>query len=456
MTATPQLPLDVAATFAGKRILFTGATGFLGQVALSLLLHRYGDALDCVWVLVRRGSAVSAERRFFDKVVPNEPFRPLREKYGDGVTEFFARKCRVLDGDITDPGFGLSAEQLAALDGQVDVVINSAGLVSFNPSLELALDVNTLGVRHGVELCQRWKVPLSHVSTAFVVGNRSGLVFEDDAIEGYFPKKGELDGRDFSLDQELADCRRTVERLRERAEDRTLTSSFRERALSRLAQEGRDARDEKTLRLAVGRERKLWLSGELTRVGMERAAHWGWPNTYTYSKSLGEQVLAGTPGLSYAILRPSIVESALRYPFPGWNEGFTTSAPLSFACIKGRARVPAGTQTILDIVPVDLVASALLAATARVMASGGRRVYHLASGDVNPFYAARSVELVGLYRRRYYREKKTGSRAWNHFLSRLEPQAVSLLEYKASSAPAWIQGAKLLKGVIQEVKPSWG
>ncbi|MHB8878633.1 MAG: SDR family oxidoreductase, partial [Myxococcaceae bacterium] len=58
---------DVAQVLTGKRILFTGATGFLGKVALSMLLHRYGRELSRVHVLVRKGSSTSAERRFFDK-----------------------------------------------------------------------------------------------------------------------------------------------------------------------------------------------------------------------------------------------------------------------------------------------------------------------------------------------------------------------------------------------------
>ncbi len=454
--------LDLTETFRGKALLFVGATGFLGQVTLSMLLERYGEALDRIWVVVRRGSAPSAERRFQDKILPGEPFRPLREKYGEGTDAFLISKCSIIDGDITDPSLGLSDQHISALDGKIAAVINSAGLVSFNPSLELALDVNTAGARHAAELCLRWKTPLIHVSTAFVAGNRSGLVFEDESLDGYFPKKlgrgtqGSLDGRDFSLSTELSDCRRLVERLREKADDRVHTSTFREKALKRLEAEGRDTHDEKTLRLAIGRERKLWLSAELTRVGMERAQHWGWPNTYTYSKSLGEQVIAGTPGLQYAILRPSIVESALRYPFPGWNEGFTTSAPLAFACLKERARVPAGTQTILDMVPVDMVASAVIAATGRAIVSGGRHVYQLASGDKNPFYAARSVELVGLYRRRYFRQRTSGTRVMNDLLSRLEPQAISLSSYRTTSAPAWLEGAKRLKGVLREVKPQWG
>jgi Male sterility protein len=62
----------------------------------------------------------------------------------------------------------------------------------------------------------------------------------------------------------------------------------------------------------------------LREGGMSRAEHWGWINTYTYTKSMGEQLIAQTSGLTYAIVRPSIVESSIRFPFPGWNEGFTT------------------------------------------------------------------------------------------------------------------------------------
>src|SRR5262249_27557420 len=187
---------------------------------------------------------------------------------------------------------GLSEETLQRLAGQVDVVVNCAGLVSFNPPLEVGLKINTYGVRSAVELCQRLGVPLIHVSTAFVVGNKSGLVFEDEEIVGYLPRKGELDGRDFSLAQELDDAARLVKRLREQAEDHALTSEFRSRALERLEEDGRDRRDEKTLRLAVGRERKLWLTQKLTEAGMDPARSRGWPHTYTHTQSPAHQVIA--------------------------------------------------------------------------------------------------------------------------------------------------------------------
>ncbi|HVE83071.1 MAG TPA: SDR family oxidoreductase, partial [Myxococcales bacterium] len=130
----PIARLDVSRVLGGKGVLFAGATGFLGKVALCMLLDRYGDALDKVHVVVRRGSSTSAERRFYDKVVPSEPFQPLRDRLGEqGVVEWLQRKVSILDGDITDPDLGLTAAELDLLAGRAHVLINCAGLVSFNP-----------------------------------------------------------------------------------------------------------------------------------------------------------------------------------------------------------------------------------------------------------------------------------------------------------------------------------
>ena len=37
--------------------------------------------------------------------------------------------------------------------------------------------------------------------------------------------------------------------------------------------------------------RKQWVEERLKQVGRERALGWGWPNTYSYTKSLGEQLV---------------------------------------------------------------------------------------------------------------------------------------------------------------------
>ena len=449
--------LDVTKELTGKRILIVGVTGFVGKVTLSMLLHHYGEVLERVYVLVRKGTSKGARERFFDKVAASRPFEPLREKYGDNYLTWLTEKCIVLEGDISGPWAGLGQELGESLRGKIDAVLSCAGLVSFNPPLEVGLNVNTHGVRYLAEACLFWDVPLVHVSTAFVAGRRSGVIFEDEELKGYFPKRGELEA-EFSLEQELADCEKLTARLREEADDKALSSTFRTRAVARLESMGRDPNDARTLRLAVGRERKLWLSTKLVDAGMQRSEQWGWPNTYTYTKSLGEQVLEATPGLRYAIARPSIVESSVHYPFPGWNEGFTTSAPLIYAMFNGYFSVPAGNNAILDMIPVDMVASGLIAILAQQFRVAERRVYHLASGDSAPFEAARSVELVGLYKRRRLRKKsrENGGGLLAELKSRIEPQALSERGFRLVSSPIVTKGGRWLAGLIDERRPTWG
>src|SRR5262249_37818574 len=159
-------------------------------------------------------------------------------------------------------------------------------------------------------------------------------------------------------DAEIADCERIIAQVKGQADDRAHVSMFRDAAAERLRQEGRDPDDEKNLKLAVARERKRWVAERLTELGMERAQHWGWPNIYTYTKSLGDQVLAKSK-VPHALVRPSVVESAVAYPFPGWNEGFTTSAPLVFLALKGHRTFASHRKALLDIVPVDQAASVI-------------------------------------------------------------------------------------------------
>jgi long-chain acyl-CoA synthetase len=90
-------------------------------------------------------------------------------------------------------------------------------------------------------------------------------------------------------------------------------------------------------------------------------------------------------------VRPAIVESALKYPFPGWNEGMNTSAPLAYLGLHGQLYFPGSNDLILDVVPVDYVASCIIAATAALLAGETSKVYQVAAGDVNPCTMARTV-----------------------------------------------------------------
>ncbi len=453
-------PIDLSQAFDGREILLTGVTGFLGKVALVLLLDRYPQ-IGRVHVLIRPRAGGSAEDRFFGKVISAPPFRPLQEKHGPDLDRFLREKCSPIAGDVAEPLLGLSEEQVRVLTGKVACVVNCAGLVTFNPSLELAISVNTEGARNAAELCKRIGATLVHISTCFVAGTRRGPVFEDEMLVGSFPKQhaeeeGEdLPGARFSVDAELADVDRLVKRLREQADDHSLQARFRAAAVRRLESEGRDTADEKAVRLAAGRERKLWLSQKLIEAGMERAQVWGWPNTYTYTKAMGEQAIAMS-GCAYSIVRPAIVESAIRFPFPGWNEGFTTSAPLVFMALKGQRVYPAGRKLVLDLIPVDLVAAGILGVAGAACVGRAERVYQLASGDMNPMYIRRAIELSAIYKRRYFEKRRDGGGIRAFLDEWLEPFPVEGSEYRKTSAPLFRKLAQAGRALIADKGASWG
>src|SRR5918999_376043 len=369
------MKLSPTEIYSGRSVFIIGATGFLGKVTLSMLLHRF-PGVGRVYTTVRARSQEESETRFWNNVITAPPFDPLRDLYG-----------AAFEGFVRD---------------KVSVVINSAGNATFNPPLESALRTNVVGTKNVIAFAKLMQRPaLLHVSTCFVAGNRSGPVWESDPVVGYFPRKEELPGVEFSVHQEIRDCAELAERVRDEARDAMQAARFREQARKRLVEEGRDPDDLDAMGLAVARERKVWTRTRLTDLGIERAAWWGWPNIYTYTKSLGEQLVAAEAGMIKSIVRPSIVESALSYPFPGWNEGFTTTAPLIFIALKGQSLIPVNEKLILDITPVDQVAAVMLAVSAQACVEEPRLVHQAATGDSNPNDLRRIVGLLGLYKRKH-------------------------------------------------------
>ncbi|HKS10904.1 MAG TPA: AMP-binding protein [Pyrinomonadaceae bacterium] len=450
------MKLSPTEIYNDRRIFLIGSTGFLGKVTLSMLLHRFPN-VGKIYLTVRARSQEESETRFWNNIITAPPFDPLRERYGSALEGFISDKVVVKGGDIADTNFGYSEEEAQAIADDIDIIINSAGNVTFNPTLESGLRTNVVGTQNVIAFAKRMKRPaLVHVSTCFVAGNRSGAVWESDDVLGYFPRRHEMPGVEFSVDKEIADCAKLADRVRDEARDAMMAAKFRELARKRLSEEGRDVDDPDALGLAVARERKVWTRTRLTDLGVERAAYWGWPNIYTYTKSLGEQLVAAEHGIVKSIVRPSIVESAMSYPFPGWNEGFTTTAPIIFLIRKGQTQIPADPKLILDITPVDQVASVMLAVSAQACVEEPRLVFQAATGDANANNMERIVGLCGLDKRKYFEEKDTGVKILNRIQARMEPRVVTTSKFDNTSVPMFNATAKKASSLLDRMRPRWG
>src|SRR6266496_3959642 len=121
--------------FNDRKIFLIGSTGFLGKVTLSMLLHRFPN-VGRVYVTVRARSQEESETRFWNNVITEPPFNPLRERYGSALDGFIRDKVVIVGGDIAETNLGFSDEDAQRVANDINVVINCAGNVTFNPTLE--------------------------------------------------------------------------------------------------------------------------------------------------------------------------------------------------------------------------------------------------------------------------------------------------------------------------------
>ena len=450
------MKLSPTEIFKNKNIFFIGGTGFVGKVTLSMLLCNFPD-VGKVYATVRARNLEESNNRFWASIVTSPTFDPLREKYGDGFEEFIRSKVVPVNGDVGNEFLGMEEKDAEKIMKDCDIIINGAGNVTFNPPLESALRTNVVGSNNILQMARMMKRPtLVHVSTCFVAGKRSGAIWENEPVVGYFPRKNELIGTTFDVNKEIEDCARLSEQARQEATDAVQIAKFREQARTRFIEEGRDPDDESELKSAIFRERKMWIRERTTELGAERAEYWGWTNIYTYSKSLAEQIIAQQDDVVKVILRPSVVESANQYPFAGWNEGFTTTAPLILIALRGQPIFPVNEKLVLDIIPVDMVAGAILGAAMNALVDDNPPlVFQACSGDVNPNDMKRMVGLVGLYKREYYKEKETGSKLINSVAAMIEAAPVSQKTYETFSAPMFNKLAKGANNLLEKAAPNW-
>ena len=440
-------PLPLSALLSGRRLLVVGGTGFLGKVWCSLLLSRFPD-VGHVYLVVRPKEGLGVRERFEQVVLKSPVFQPLREAHPHDFERFISEKVTPIFGDVAKPLCGIDAPLRDEMRAQIDAVVNVAGVVDFDPPLDEALEVNAFGCQNLVALARDLgDCPVLHTSTCFTAGSRTGPIDERDPREVPFPRMGELDPKDFSPEREIAECLDLIEQARHRASDAFRQSHFLDQAKTNL-RERNEPLGGPVLDDELARVKRRFVEGQLAGFGMERAQYWGWPNTYTYTKSIGEQIVAGS-GLPFCIVRPSIVESTIEFPFPGWNEGINTSAPIIFLIREGGLQVPGSTHN-LDMIPCDMVCGAILLALGELLDGTAQPVYQAASSDVNPCSMARFFELSGLYKRTYYQRTGKGGMLLSALQARYESALLTRQEYDAFGPHKLAAGARALSGLAEK------
>eukprot|EP00756_Hemistasia_phaeocysticola_P022602 Hpha_TRINITY_DN15844_c1_g4::TRINITY_DN15844_c1_g4_i1::g.187196::m.187196/K13356/FAR; alcohol-forming fatty acyl-CoA reductase len=315
----------VGAALAGKNILITGSTGFVGKVLVERILRKV-PSVARLYLLVRPGNGKEGESA--DKRVQNllkgSCFDRLRSEKGvEGVEALFKEKVRAVRGNLTEENLGLSPEDAKELAEKVEVVFHLAATINFDERLDEAIRLNVLGSLRVLALARR-----CHQRGGF-----AGLVHVSTAYANY-PLHGK--------------GRAIAERIQPLAIDPDLLT----------------------------RQILNWPPDEVEARAGELLRRHGFANTYTLSKNITERLLiAHANRVPFNIVRPAIVGAALREPSPGWVDTLSASGALFLTSGLGVVReVHVGQQNVADIVPVDFVVSGLVLAACRLARKGGGTV----------------------------------------------------------------------------------
>ncbi len=274
-------------------VLLTGATGFIGSLLLrDLLLNRSQLCINGVVLICRSKRNMTASQRV-DLLLENPMFSFLSNQEKQDLVI-------VIEGDVAAPNIGMTKSDMKYLcqDLHITHVFNCAACVNFTEPLEIAAESNITSALQVQQLTKNLKFKGAlyiYLSTAFIHGGRNGTT-EDPLPEELF------DFRQYSP-LELYESMMT-------------TQSCASKAMNDL----------------------------------------GFPNTYTFSKSICEHLLVNEKNVQTIIIRPSIVGPSIKEPSEGWA-GDKPSTLVAGACLflKNPYNLWTFRHCKAPVIPVDVV-----------------------------------------------------------------------------------------------------
>ena len=284
---------DDDANESSQQVLLTGATGFIGSLLLrELLMHRHSLSIPGGVIVIVRSKRGKSARERIDRLLSQPMFDFLNEKERQSLVH-------VIEGNVTLPDCGMQSEQIKSLcQRNISHVFHCAAAVSFSQSLEDAAVSNitsSLQLHSMMKKLRRKDAKFVYISTAFVHGGKTGTQSEPlpEEMFSMYPYN-------------------PVELYKSMLGSQSYASA----AMNEL----------------------------------------GFPNTYTFSKCICEQLLQASKEVETIIIRPSIVGPSVQEPFEGWA-GEKPSTIVAAACLylKFPYNMWCFGKEMVPFVPVDVV-----------------------------------------------------------------------------------------------------
>ncbi|XP_073829399.1 fatty acyl-CoA reductase wat-like isoform X2 [Musca autumnalis] len=327
--------MSIVNFYKDQEIFITGGSGYIGKALIEKLL-RCVPNFGKIFILIRSKKGKTPHERL-EELLNSYLFRRAREEHPESFTRIFP-----IEGDCTELGLGISAENLKKLEN-VNLIFHVAACVRFDDNFKNSVFMNTRGTHEMVKIAEHMPKlkAFIHVSTTYA-----------------HPDQRTVEER---LYPPYADWRTTI-KLAETYDDETLDVLFR-------------------------------------KYGENH------PNTYTFTKSLAEQIIREyRTKLPVGIFRPSIVISSIEEPYPGWVDNFNGPIGMLVACGVGIMRTNNGNpDCIPDFIPVDFCVRALLLTAYKIATQpakeeaekliDGVEVFHCSNSKMNAISTGELIEM---------------------------------------------------------------
>ncbi|XP_063242005.1 putative fatty acyl-CoA reductase CG5065 isoform X2 [Bacillus rossius redtenbacheri] len=239
-------------------------------------------------------------------------------------------------GDSSSPRLGLSDSDYHHLTQHVHIVLHLAATVRFDEKMKVAINTNIKGTMEVIHLCQECIL-------------LKAAVFVTTAFSNLF---------DRVVEEKFYDSPMQLEEI-------------------------------------------VALMGGLSEQELEILSHkitGRWCIPYLFSKAVTENmILTHSKGLPAAIVRPSMVVSTMREPFPGWLDNLY--GPISIVCGTGTGVlkvIHSNEKLILDLVPADIVTNCIVSvvSTMAKRSNDGIKIFNIGTSDKNPLMLRRMKETM--------------------------------------------------------------
>ncbi|OMO68812.1 Male sterility, NAD-binding protein [Corchorus olitorius] len=357
--------IGVETSLLGKVIFITGATGFFGKVVVEKI-PRTIPAVSKIYVLIRAKDKQAASQRLKNEIVDIELFKCIREMYGEHYEAFMMNKLVPVVGNVCESDLGLESNLAMAIMQDVQIILNSAGETSFDQRYDVGLKINAVGPYNLLafaKMCKKLELFLHVSSTSIKRCSWQGRIMESLCM----------------TDDDIKDETFISERFHPAV-------SFVENEMKLALDYQKTIKDDK-------------LDHNMRELGLKRAKEFGWLNTYSFTKAIGEMLIEENRGeIPIVIARASGILSTYKEPFPGWIEGIKLIDPVILSYGKGRITgFLLNPNCVIDIIPADIVVNAILAAMAKHISftkKGDINVYHIVTSISNPIVLH---DCVGLF-----------------------------------------------------------